>query len=539
MKLIHATDSVTMKRVLQWWDYPIFLILIGVIISAMIYAMQYWFSLGDWRKFPTIYLISTLILIVELTNYLGRWFILLIMRKPVPIPAKSSWKACVVTTFVPGSESLEMLEATVRAIVAMDYPHDTWVLDEGNDLRVRELCERLDASYFSRKNLPQYQTKRGTFQAGSKHGNYNAWLHEIGFEHYDIISAFDPDHVPQPNFLSRVIGYFNDPKIGYVQTAPAYYNQSVSFIAHGAAEETYAYHSSVQMAAFALGYPIIIGSHHTHRVKALREVGGFAPHEADDILVTLYYRERGWQGVYVPEILARGLTPVDWNGYLIQQRRWARSVMDLKFRFYLKMAKNLPLRSRIAGFVHGLNYLYKSLSIFAAYLLLLFVLATGVSPKMLSRETMAMFLVLFGVLIICDFYRQRFYLDRDNEWGLHWRVAILQFAKWPYFIMALVDVIAGRNLKFATTPKANSTPKIAAALWPQLAVFMFICTAWAYGYVSGNILNPLIHIVASTVLIGIGALMLTAFVRFPDPFECSLLSKQVKRFNQSQRRTLK
>ena len=332
--------------------------------------------------------------------------------------------------------------------------------------------------------------------------------------------------MPQPNFLSRVIGYFNDPKIGYVQAAPAYYNQSASFIAQGAAEETYAYHSSVQMAAFGLGYPIVIGSHNTHRMKALREVGGFAPHEADDLLVTLNYREQGWQGVYVPEILARGLTPVDWNGYLTQQRRWARSVMDLKFRFYLKMAKNLPLHTRIAGFVHGLNYLYKSLSIFAAYLLLLFILATGASPKMLSRETLEMFLVLYGVLLICDFYRQRFYLDWGNEWGLHWRAAILQFMKWPYFIIAFVDVIAGRSLRFATTSKVRSTPPIAAVLWPQLAVFMFICTAWAFGYVSGNILNPWIHIVASTVLIGLGALMLTAFIRFPDPFDCSLLQKK-------------
>src|SRR5215468_4921127 len=93
----------------------------------------------------------------------------------------------------------------------------------------------------------------------------------------------------------------------------------------GAAEETYAYYSAAQMAAYALGYPIITGCHNAHRVTALQAVGGFAPHEADDLLLTLHYRARGWRGVYVPQVLARGLTPVDWPGYLQQQRRWARS----------------------------------------------------------------------------------------------------------------------------------------------------------------------------------------------------------------------
>jgi hypothetical protein len=86
------------------------------------------------------------------------------------------------------------------------------------------------------------------------------------------------------------------------------------------------------MAAFALGYPIIVGSHNAHRMAALREVGGFAAHDADDLLLTLRYQGAKWAGVYVPKVIARGLAPVDWQGYLIQQRRWARSVLDIKLR---------------------------------------------------------------------------------------------------------------------------------------------------------------------------------------------------------------
>ena len=246
------------------------------------------------------------------------------------------WKVAVVTSFVPGAEPLDMLEQTLKALTSLQYPHDTWVLDEGDDQRVKALCQRVGARHFSRDKFSHYQGNEGNFQSRSKHGNYNAWLTEIGFEHYEIVTVFDPDHVPEPTFLLHVLGYFDDPTIAYIQAPQAYYNQKAGFIARGAAEETYAYYSSVQMASYGLGYPIIVGSHNTHRVAALKAIGGFSAHDAEDLLVTLSYRASGWQGVYVPDILASGLTPVDWSGYLRQQRRWARSVLDIKFRLYSK-----------------------------------------------------------------------------------------------------------------------------------------------------------------------------------------------------------
>ena len=111
------------------------------------------------------------------------------------------------------------------------------------------------------------------------------------------------------------------------------------------------------MTNYALGYPIVTGCHNTHRVTVLKQVGGFASHAADDLLITVNYRICGWKGVYLPKILAKGLTPVDWSGFLIQQRRWARSVLDIKFWIYPKVARKLPFKERVANFAHGLYYL--------------------------------------------------------------------------------------------------------------------------------------------------------------------------------------
>ena len=150
-------------------------------------------------------------------------------------------------------------------------------------------------------------------------------------------------------FLSELLGYFEEGAVGYVQAAQAYYNQRASFIARGAAEETYDYYSSTQMAAYAIGQPAVVGCHNVHRMAALREVGGFAAHDADDLALSMQYHAHGWRGVYVPRILARGLTPVDWNGYLKQQLRWARSVVDVRLRLHRLLGKNPVACGAVAG----------------------------------------------------------------------------------------------------------------------------------------------------------------------------------------------
>src|ERR1051326_294959 len=315
--LVLKQTRVMTERVFTCWDYSIYSVLSVFMLTSLAYFLAYWFAHRDWLFYPLQFSIMTGGFLLYLSLYLLRWFCLPFMRCPRPINVRPGLKVGVATTFVPGAESIEMLEQTLRGLVAMGYPHETWVLDEGDDEQVKALCLQLGARHFSRKHLPEYQSASGTFESRSKHGNYNAWLHEIGFKRYEIVAAFDPDHVPRCDFLLNVLGYFDDLTIGYVQTAQAYYNQKASFIAQGAAEETYAYYSSIQMTNYALGYPIVTGCHNTHRVTALRQ---FAPHAADDLLITLNYRVCGWKGVYLPEILACGLTPVDWSGFLLQQR---------------------------------------------------------------------------------------------------------------------------------------------------------------------------------------------------------------------------
>jgi cellulose synthase (UDP-forming) len=516
-----GSSCVRSDPVFRWWDYPIFAALTILAVAASALFLSYWLTADDWADDAVPFVMLTVLLLFNLAVQQVRWCCLPWMRRPRQLVAPPGYRVGVATTFVPGAESLPMLEHTVAALVAMDYPHGTWVLDEGDSQEVRQLCDRLGAHHFSRKQLAKYQTGHGKFAARTKHGNYNAWLDAVGFASYDVVVSFDPDHVPARAYLGRVLAYFAHSSIGYVQAPQAYYNQRASFIARGAAEETYAYYSSIQMANYTLGHPIITGCHTAHRVTALKSVGGFAPHEADDLLITLLYRAAGWRGVYVPEILARGLTPVDWKGYLAQQRRWARSVLDVKFRVYPRLAPSLPWRERVLGLMHGAYYLRSTANVLGLGALLV-LLVTGRAPEVLSWAGIGHAVPLMGALVLLDLYRQRFFLDGGSEWGLHWRAGILSVAKWPYIVLALYDAARGYAGPYVLTRKVGARGRAAPLLLPHSLVAGGIAAAWITGELLGHAAPPVVKLVAAVVLLVSLAIIATDWLPVPEPYDPQL-----------------
>jgi cellulose synthase (UDP-forming) len=243
--------------------------------------------------------------------------------------------------------------------------------------------------------------------------------------------------------------------VGYVQPAQFYYNQDASFVARGAAEESYDFYSSGQMAAHAFGEPTIVGSHTVHRMSALRELGGVPPHEAEDVYLTLLYRWGRWRGIYVPEILAMGMTPVDLGAYARQQRRWARALLDLKLRVLPKVAPRMTIGERALNLLHG-TYFLRPLVLLLLYPMVIYMLIADVQPTFYHRYVFYAVFALSMIFFCIDRFRQLFYLDRKREQGIHWRSLVLQYAKWPYFAQALWQAVRGWRGTFTVTPKTRT-----------------------------------------------------------------------------------
>jgi cellulose synthase/poly-beta-1,6-N-acetylglucosamine synthase-like glycosyltransferase len=512
--------TVVAEPVMSRGEHATFVTLSVLAIAATLAFTAAWVTTPHIAAYPAAFILATLLVYFHVASWVARWLGMAAMRRPRPMEPEPGLRVAAVTTFVPGAEPVAMLENTLRAMMAMEYPHDCWVLDEGDDPNLRELCSTLGVRHFTRQHEPRYQEHGGRFARRSKHGNHNAWLDAVGYDRYDVVAAFDADHVPERDYLTSLLGYFRDPAIAYVQAPQVYYNQDASFVARAAAEESYTYYSVHQMVSYGLGHPIIVGSHNVQRVAALRAMGGLPDHDADDLLLTHRYRAAGWRGVFVPRILAMGITPTDWFGYLRQQIRWARSIVDLKLRELPRLARELPPVERALGALHGLFYL-RGLTIPAAYLLLVYLMLIGGRPALLGARPLVSLAALIVLLGAIGMWRQRFHLDPERERGPFWRALALQFAKWPHFAVAVARGLLGRPTPYAITFKVGSKPGKRFALWPHWLMAAVFADAWLIGRYLHDGVHPVLT-AATVILIVISlALAATDALRVPTLFDPS------------------
>ncbi|MEM9790679.1 MAG: glycosyltransferase, partial [Planctomycetota bacterium] len=148
---------------------------------------------------------------------------------------------------------------------------------------------------------------RGEDKTDAKAGNIN-----FALEHYatgEIAVVLDPDHQPRPDFLDKTVPYFENPKVGFVQCVQAYSNQNDSLIAKGAAEHTYHFYGPMMMSMNTYGTVQAIGANCTFRRAALDSIGGHAAGLSEDMHTSMRLHSAGWESVYVPENLSRGLVP--------------------------------------------------------------------------------------------------------------------------------------------------------------------------------------------------------------------------------------
>ncbi len=104
------------------------------------------------------------------------------------------------------------MQKTLGAAIDIDYPHKTYLLDDGQNPQMKRLARKMGAIYLARPT-----------NEDAKAGNLNYGLaHSEG----EYVAIFDSDHVPNKKFLNETLGYFKDPKVAFVQTPQDFYNTS-------------------------------------------------------------------------------------------------------------------------------------------------------------------------------------------------------------------------------------------------------------------------------------------------------------------------
>ena len=421
---------------------------------AVLRLIDWWFRAGHVAQLVLFALLSLAFWYGVSRMVLG-WVNYLAIRNPGHRLAPEGLRVAIFTTSSRG-EPCAMFDKTLAACARIQYDHTTYLLDDTEDPEFRNVAARHGAVWLPLVGIP-----------GAKAGKINRAL-ELTDEEFIVV--LDPDHIPFPDFLDRVLGHFADPAVGFVQVAQAYYNQGRSFTAAAAAEQTYAFYGPGLMGLYGHGASVAIGANCTFRRRALLSIGGHGIGLAEDLVTAIRLHAAGWRSVYVPEIVSRGLVPEDLGSYFKQQLKWARGVHEVIFAELPRLFSRLTWRQRLSYLTIG-TYYFSGLTT-AVYLMFPYVyLWTGIQPANMrfgSFLSTGAPVAVAGVGIYL--FVQRWLCDGHTERGLHWRGFLLKIACWPVYLVGTVLAVARADIPYVPTAKQAVRGQFLRLVWVQLVL---------------------------------------------------------------------
>jgi hypothetical protein len=392
------------------------------------------------------------------------WF----MRDPVPVIPEEGRRIAFATTFVPAKEPLDVVRKTLIAArrIRHDGLLDVWLLDEGDDPDARRMCQELGVHHFSRKGVREWNQRKGTYKARSKHGNYNAWLSAHGSD-YDFVMSVDPDHVPHRNFGDRMLGYFRDPDVAFV-VGPQVYGNYDSFLTRSAESANYMFHSVIQRSANRWECGMFVGTNHAYRVAAWRQIGGFQDSITEDLATSMAVHSarnmatgRPWKSVYTPDVLAVGEGPASWTDFFSQQLRWARGANEVLLTTAVPTMRRLSWPRRLFYTSLMLHYPTVALTWLLGMLLTFLYMVLGTTGiEVHVSSWLALYMDVFLARLVLYFWFRKYNVSPHEEPGTGGLGGILvSVLCTPFYSSAFVGAVLRRPLNFVVTPKGeNASP---------------------------------------------------------------------------------
>jgi cellulose synthase (UDP-forming) len=232
-------------------------------------------------------------------------------------------------------EDPEMVEATVQAALDIDYPHKTFILNDGRLAgldgweHIETLAARLGVPCFTR-----------TTGSRGKAGNLNHGLRNTDGQ---FVAVIDADHLARPDLGDDLLGHFH-PRVAFVATRQDFRIDANDWLGNA---EVFFYGviqpaKDRDNAAFSCGNGVV------YRRAALDDIGGFSEWNLVEDLHTSYQlHARGWQSVYVPRPVTTGTAPATAAEMAAQRLRWATDSLRLFFWDNPFLKEGLTFRQKL------------------------------------------------------------------------------------------------------------------------------------------------------------------------------------------------
>jgi hypothetical protein len=260
------------------------------------------------------------------------------------------------------AEPPELVMATLDALAALDYPNfEVLVIDNNTEdsalwRPVEAHCLRLG---------PRFRFFHLDEWPGAKAGALNFALTQSA-DDAEVIGVIDADYLADPDFLARLIGYFDDPRMGFVQTPHDYREWEDSPYLRMCYWEYRYFFASTMIALNEHDAALTVGTMCLIRRRALEDAGGWAEWcVTEDSELSIRIHACGYTSVYLPITFGRGLIPQTFGGYKRQRFRWTYGpIQELKHHIRLFLprrwkatASSLAPIQKILHLNHGLDRL--------------------------------------------------------------------------------------------------------------------------------------------------------------------------------------
>ena len=301
---------------------------LGVGVVAL--PLAHYMALGDWlllALLATSTVLMVLILLAHLSEFVELFVRGNLRRQFTPLPQRSGAQQPFVSIHLPCcNEPPEMVIATLEALRALDGARFEVLVIDNNTVDaalwkpVQAFVATLPA-HFRFFHLPQWP-------------GYKAGALRFAFEQADarteLVAVVDADYLVQPNWLSALVGHFDDAQVAVVQAPQAHRNWALSawrtmmnweyegFFRIGM------HHRNERDAIIQHGTMTLV------RARALKAVGGWSSATVcEDAELGLRLMQAGHRTVYVDEVLGEGLTPDGFAAFKRQRQRWAQGGMQI------------------------------------------------------------------------------------------------------------------------------------------------------------------------------------------------------------------
>lgn len=209
------------------------------------------------------------------------------------------------------AEPLDIVRATLIGCREVQYPHQTWLVDDRHRPELAHLAAEMGVGYLARDD--------------TSHGRAGALSHALQHTNAEFALLLDADQVPLPDALHRTMGPFEDPAVAVVQTPFEYQNTDSVLHADEHRHERSLTNDVVNRGRDSLGAALWEGPSAVVRREALDAIGGIAMSgTAGELQTTIRLHAGGWKTSYVPVAIAHGLAAHDLKTLLRQRARWAR-----------------------------------------------------------------------------------------------------------------------------------------------------------------------------------------------------------------------